>query len=203
VANSPTNALAPWGELVAHEQRMASADLFALPDDGHQYELVEGRLVRMPPGGQEASGLAVMLGAAILAFVQAHHLGWVSGADGAYDLGDDTDLAPDVGFVRAERRLPRTHPLFAKAWPLAPDLAVEVASSNQWRPDMGAKAARYLRAGTRLVWVVWPRWRAVDVWHPGEAEPSRTLGARDVLDGENVLPGFSYPLASLFGYLDE
>jgi hypothetical protein len=36
VANSPTNARTPWGELVAHEQRMATADLFALPEDGYQ-----------------------------------------------------------------------------------------------------------------------------------------------------------------------
>ena len=47
--------------------------------------------------------------------------------------------------------------------PLAPDLAVEVASENQYTPGMAAKACLYLRFGTRLVWVVWPRYRRVDV----------------------------------------
>ena len=33
-----------------------------LPDDGWQFELVEGRLVRMPPSGLDASMLALRLG---------------------------------------------------------------------------------------------------------------------------------------------
>lgn len=37
-----------------------------------------------------------------------------------------------------------------------PDLAVEVASPDQYRPEMAAKARIYLDAGVPLVWVVWP-----------------------------------------------
>jgi Uma2 family endonuclease len=63
---------------------------------------------------------------------------------------------------------------------------------------MAAKVERYLRAGVRLVWVVWPRWQQVDVWHLGDRQPARTLGVGDILDGENVVPGFTYPVANLF-----
>lgn len=63
---------------------------------------------------------------------------------------------------------------------------------------MGAKARRYLDVGTRLVWVVWPRHRWVDVWHPGNKKPAATLGMEDLLDGEDVVPGFIYPVADLF-----
>jgi Uma2 family endonuclease len=80
---------------------------------------------------------------------------------------------------------------------LAPDLAVEVASENQSRAVMSTKAARYLTFGTRLVWVIFPRWQQVDVWHPGDAAPT-TLTVGDLLDGESVVPGFTYPVADPF-----
>jgi len=72
-----------------------------------------------------------------------------------------------------------------------------VASPTQWRPEMAEKVRRYLAGGTSLVWVIWPRWKQVDIWHPGEAQPA-TLGIGDTLDGEHVVPGFTYPVDRLF-----
>jgi Uma2 family endonuclease len=190
--------VAPWGEVIATDRPMTVDDLLNLPDDGHMYELVEGQLVRMLPSGGGASSLALRLGARIEAFVEQHNLGAVTGADGEFDLGHGTALAPDVAFVRAARVPPPTSPIYEKAWPLAPDLAAEVASPNQYRPAMARKAQRYLNAGTRLVWVVWPKRKEVDVWRPGDSKPSATLSVGDVLDGLDILPGFTYPLERLF-----
>ncbi|MCA1598313.1 MAG: Uma2 family endonuclease, partial [Chloroflexi bacterium] len=101
-------------------------------------------------------------------------------------------------FVRADRAPPLTSPdYYGRGWQLAPDLAVEVASENQFAPGMGAKAQLYLRFGTRLVWVIWPRYQRVDVWRPGDEAPT-PLGVDDALDGEDVVPGFTYSIARLF-----
>ena len=194
--------VAPWAEIVPDREPMTSDDLLNLPDDGWRYELVEGRLVRMPPSGYQASRIAGRLYAAVLAFVDAHGLGGVTPPDGGYDLGPagqkDTTLAPDVAFVRAEHLPP--HVVFdeEKTVPFAPDLAVEVASPNQYRPGMETKARRYLAAGTRVVWVMWPRRREVDVWRSGETGPAQTLRVGDLLMGGAVLPGFSYSVGDLF-----
>lgn len=107
------------------------------------------------------------------------------------------ELAPDAGSMRAERAPPRTSPAYAKAWPGAPDLAVEVASPNQHRPETRKKARYYLNAGTRLVWVVWPRRQRVNVRRPGDTQPSATLGMGESLSGEDVVQGFAYPVADL------
>jgi Uma2 family endonuclease len=180
---------------------MTVDDLARLPDDGWQYELVHGTLVRMPLSGGEASRIGMRLGGRLMAYVEDHGLGAVTGEAGGFDLSTlgfpDTELAPDVAFTRAEHVPPRGAPAYAKAWPVAPDLAVEVASPNQYRPAMAAKARIYLAAGTRLVWVIWPRRQQVDVWRPGATRPV-TQGVGDLLDGETVVPGFSYPIADLF-----
>jgi Uma2 family endonuclease len=192
------DALAPWAEPVPHGGLMSVDDLLALPDDGWHYELVEGRLVRMPPSGVPASRLAMRLGARLTTHVEDRNLGIVTGTDGGFTLSKGTTLATDVAFVRADRVLPPTSPDYDKPWPLAPDLVVEIASPNQSRPKMAAKARRYLRAGVRLVWVVWPKRREVDVWRPGDPQPSTTLRIADALEGLDVVPGFSYPLVELF-----
>ena len=54
----------------------------------------------------------------------------------------------------------------------------------------------WLAASVRLVWLVWPDERQVDVWEQGNAQ--RTLGASEDLEGGDVLPGFRYSLANLW-----
>ena len=52
------NILALWAELVPDAGPMTVADLLALPEDNQwQYEVVEGRLVRIPASGFEASNI--------------------------------------------------------------------------------------------------------------------------------------------------
>jgi len=56
--------------------------------------------------------------------------------------------------------------------------------------------AEWLEHGARLVFVVNPRWRTV-AWHrPGA--PVVILTVDDVLDGGDVLPGWSLPVRDLF-----
>lgn len=201
--HSPTaNPIAPWAEIVPNAPpHMMVDDLHTLPDDGWQYELVNGVLVRMPMSGFEASNIGYRLGARLAVYVEDHSLGAITGEQGGYRLDPahprDTELAPDVAFVQADRLPARTSPEYTRALQLAPDLAVEVASENQFAPAMSAKALYYLAFGTRLVWVIWPCYHRVDVWHPGDETPT-PLGIGDTLSGEDVVPGFSYPVARLF-----
>ncbi|MDQ2828799.1 MAG: Uma2 family endonuclease [Chloroflexota bacterium] len=147
---------------------------------------------------------AVALAAILFTFVRPRRLGRITGADGVYTfLGAETGLLPDVGFYGAAlfpRVVDRRKPV-----PFAPELAVDVASPEQDAREMAAKAGRYLRGGTRLVWVVWPENQSIDVWRPSDLRPryhdmrpSTTWGAGDLLDGEDVVPGFSHPVADIF-----
>jgi len=192
------DTLAPWAEIVPGRSYTTVDDMLALPDDGWRYEVVEGVLVRMAGSGEEATTIAFGLGAELRAFARPRRLGVVTGADGVYKFrGAETGLTPDVGFYRAERRAhisDRTKPV-----PFAPDLAVEVASPSQYGPEMAAKAKLYLEGDTQLVWIIWPAKQRIDVWRPDNVErPAPTLGIDDALDGEDVVPGFTYPVAAVF-----
>ena len=136
--------------------------------------------------------------AELRAYARPRRLGVATSADGVYRFpGAETGLVPDVGFItaaNAARIADRRKPM-----PFAPDLAVEVASPEQSPGILVAKARTYLGGGTRLVWVVWPECRQVDVWRAGRTTgPAETLGIDDRLDGADVVPGFSLPVADIF-----
>lgn len=193
-----TGLLAPWAEVVPGYGPATVDSLLTLPDDGSRYEVVEGALVRMAGSGDEATTIAGVLQGELYAFVRPRRLGIVTTSDGVFKFsGAETGLIPDVGFYRAERRAliaDRRRPI-----PFAPDLAVEVASPEQRPDELAAKARLYLSGGTRLVWVVWPSSGHVDVWRAGnEGAPAAVLKAGDALDGEDVVPGFAYPVAAVF-----
>jgi len=55
----------------------------------------------------------------------------------------------------------------------------------------------WLSHGAQLVWVVEPKTRTVTVYRPDGT--ANVLQAMDILDGEDVLPGFQFPLQRLWG----
>jgi len=79
---------------------------------------------------------------------------------------------------------------------LIPDLAVEIVSPTDRMPKVWRKAAIYLDDGVRLVWVINPMRNTVTVF-AGD-DPPITLNTTQTLDGGDVLPGFTLPLAPFF-----
>jgi Uma2 family endonuclease len=78
---------------------------------------------------------------------------------------------------------------------LAPDLVVEVLSPDDRPGEVRDKVADWLRAGTRLVWVVDPETRSARAYGPdGSACAIPEDGA---LDGGAVLPGLLIPLGDV------
>lgn len=80
---------------------------------------------------------------------------------------------------------------------LAPDLVVEVVSPNDRASEIQAKVGEWLRAGSRLVWVLYPTTRTAMVYQVGGAV--QLLHAEDTLTGDPVLPGFACRLGDVFG----
>lgn len=186
-------SIAPWAEPVL----MTAEELLQLPEDGWRYELVDGRLVRMSPTGGDHGLVAMPLLAAVYRFVEERHLGTVLPGETGFWISSpgapDTVLAPDLAFISAERQSAAHVPGFPR---LAPDLVAEIVSPSQGHAEMAAKARRWLEAGVRLVWMVFPESRTVEVWRDGEL--ARTVTLDEELSGDDVLPGFSYPIGRLF-----
>lgn len=167
-------------------------DLLAMPN-GKDYELVDGILSERNMGAQ-SSWIAARLMGLLQAFCRAGVRAWLFDAECGYlGFGRGSTLRkPDLSVVLHDRL-----PEIPSGWiNLAPDLAVEVVSPGDAAIDLELKVEEYLSAGVRLVWVVYPESRLVRVLRPDGTETR--LREADTLHGEEVLPGFSCPVAELF-----
>lgn len=161
-------------------------------------ELVDGVLIEKTMGFVE-SILALAIASRLREFVMPRNLGVVSGEAGYLRLHPGLVRIPDVAYIGWNRFPGGTLP--TQAIPdVVPDLAVEVLSPSNTPAEIERKLEDYFQAGCRVVWLVRPASKTVDV-HAGPRE-FRQLAEQQVLDGGELLPGFELPLADLFGELD-
>ena len=160
-------------------------------------ELIDGQLVEREPMGQLSDAVAANVLLIVGGFVKGRQLGLINGARGSYQIfPDDPDKVriPDVSFT-SRQRLPDRGADDGHG-KIAPDLVVEVISPNDRAVDVSIKVQDFLAAGVRLVWVVNPYSRDVQVYRANR--PWSFLQASDTLDGEDVLPGFQCQIEALF-----
>ena len=176
------------------QTKLITADeLLMMPEDGYRYELIRGVLIRKMPPGRRHGNVAACTTAEFINYVRTNDYGEVS-AEIGYRLESDPDTvrAPDVSWIGPEN-VGEPIPGYPDG---APDLAVEVKSPNDSRPEMFAKAQMWIGYGTRIVLVLDPAPVTVTVYRPN-SEPL-TYGEDDVLDLGDLLPGFSCPVWRLF-----
>ncbi len=168
-------------------------------DDGHRYELIGGKLVERHMGAQ-SSLVAARLIRLLGSHAEAQHLGEVFGADCGYQIWPAKPKQvrfPDVSFIARSRLPDGTVPQgYIQVFP---DLAVEAVSPSDTAEEVEAKRVEFLRAGTRLFWVIYPGSRTIHAYRPGGS--AATLEEGDELSGEDVLPGFTCKVATLFDRL--
>ncbi len=176
---------------------MTARDLEQLPDDGHRYELIKGVLKRMPPPGVPHGIVHQNLFVDLAQYLNQHELGVVVSEVGfLFETGPDTVLGPDIAFMPAEYLPISTSAGYERR---IPPLVVEVLSPSNRRGEIETKVDIYLRAGVRIVLVIDPRRRTVEVRTPDGK--TRVLTEADELTGGDVLPGFRMPVALIFRWL--
>jgi Uma2 family endonuclease len=167
-----------------------------VPDLDNGFEWIDGQVVEKAMGA-ESSRVGTILCRVLDTHATAHNLGPVFNSEAGYriNVGSSRRVRkPDVSFIAQGRlpdnRVPRGNIL------IAPDLAVEVISPNDIAEDIEQRIADFLSVGTRLFWIIYPATRSVWVLRK-DGSGARLTEAQE-LSGEDVVPGFSCPIATLF-----
>lgn len=168
------------------------------PGNGDEplYEVINGRKVELPPMGIFQIDIANILHYHLSIPVETGKLGRVR-LEALFALpGIEKQRRPDLAFV-SYARWARLRPFpRGDAWPVSPELAVEVVSPSNFADDLILKVHDYFQTGTQQVWVVWPSVKQVYVYEsPTQA---RILTIADELTGGSVVPDFRLPVAALF-----
>src|ERR1700730_7783626 len=156
----------------------------------------------MPPAWYPSGRTAFYIAHLSQAFIEQHKLPYsVAGADAGIRIAEPAApglppdiVSPDATVVRKDKLPPDKPHGF---WSFVPDIAVEVMSpSDRWR-DVQDKIDAYMDAGTGILWIVDPQKQTVIVYRPGQP-PVTLRNLDDVLDGADVLPGFTTTLRDVF-----
>ena len=172
---------------------MTAEELLATHIPNKNTELVRGRLVVHELSGAQHGRVTADLAASLANHIHLTGVGEaVIGTGFTLFRAPDTVRAPDIAFVRRER-VPDPLPV---GYPeLAPDLVVEVLSPSDRPGEVLAKVGDWLEGGARLVWVIDPDRRLARVYR---ADGTQEIVTADLaLQGEDVVPGFACPLATI------
>lgn len=173
-------------------------DLYNVPEDG-KAELVDGKLVRMPPTGYMPGRAGGDIYRRLRVYERRTRLGHAIPDNVGFivDLPNRRSFSPDAAFYVGEPVAP------GKFLEGAPVFAVEVRSEKDYGPaaekKMALKRADYFAAGTKIVWDVDVlREGIVRVYSAEAPDQPRVYRRGERAEAEPALPGWSMAVDALF-----
>jgi Uma2 family endonuclease len=153
---------------MATEAEWTAEMVYALPEDGKRYEVLDGELVVTPAPSWGHQSVVARLWRLLDDHVRAYALGYAYLAPADIEFSPRRLLQPDLFVVPPTADGKRAH-----AWGEVRRLllAVEVLSPSTARVDRVRKRALYLEEGVPEYWIVDPDGRCVERWRSGDARP--------------------------------
>lgn len=165
------------------------------------YEVVDGELIEGVEMGELTHVIVIdNLFSPLRPFVRQHKLGRVHTDSLTYILhvneeGIENAHIPDLSFIR-RGRIPTDFDK-SRAFPGAPDLAVEVVSPTNRPGELMRRVSDYLRFGSEQAWVLYEMRKELHQYF-ADSTPPRMYKAEDILTPETLFPGLSIKIADLF-----
>lgn len=153
-----------------------------------------GELITMVPVALESSEQNGDLFGEVWAWNRQTRLGRAFDSSGGFTLPNGAVRSPDVTWVGK----PKADEIVrGVTFPdLVPDFVIELRSKSDSLKTLREKMAEYRSNGVRLGWLINPQQQQVEIYRLGQEV--EILASPTTLNGENVLPGLTIDLSSIF-----
>ena len=166
-----------------------------LPEDGKQYEVIDGELFMTPAPRPKHQQIVVWLTEELSRFVRENSLGEVFVAPVDVLLDRHSIVQPDVLFISAAR----LSIVKEDAIEGPPDLVVEVLSPSTFYKDLRKKMTAYSQFGVQEYWIVDPETQTIEIY---ARRDDKLQLAQKFSSGETVestlLPGLRLGVRDVF-----
>jgi Uma2 family endonuclease len=184
----------PAAAILTSDQYLSLPDEFDQNGNRIKDELIGGEVFKMPPSFELHNVVKSNILEALIPFtLSTPQLGLKVLSEMAYIVTERDTFVPDASVILRKRLSPRKQKYTAGA----PELAIEVVSPTDKAVQLKAKVEKYLRGGSKTVWVVFPDSESVMV-HSVDS-------LRELKDDQKIedplLPGFSVPVSQFFNLL--
>jgi Uma2 family endonuclease len=155
-----------------------------------------GELIVMAPTGGETGRYNSEIGADLVLWNRQTKLGVVFDSSTCFKLPNGADRSPDLTWIKQERWDTLTPEQKEKFPPICPDFVLELMSPTDNLKAIQAKMQEYRDNGARLGWLINRKAQEVEIYRLGQEV--EVLQSPSTLSGEDVLPGFTLDLRSLW-----
>lgn len=163
-------------------------------------ELIDRVLVEKAPMSHLEDAFVSALAYFVNEYLRQHRIGKSFTSGAIYRMSRGNCRLPDFS-VCLRDKFPGGRVERVPIAEFAPDLAVEILSRTNTPQEIELKRQELFDSGTRLIWVLDPARRTVEVFNA--PDQCRTLTENDVLDGGDVLPGFQLSIRAWFREAEE
>jgi Uma2 family endonuclease len=153
-----------------------------------------GELITMAPAGWESSKQNLNLATDVDVWNRQTKLGEAFDSSGGFTLPNGAVKSPDVTWIEKSKlaNIPA-----GVAFPeVVPDFVIELRSMSDSLKTLREKMEEYRSNGVRLGWLINPQQQEVEIYRLGQEV--EILQSPTELSGEDVLPGFTIDLSSIF-----
>lgn len=172
-------------------------EFYRMGDAAKGFELVNGEMKELGMSAQSCR-VGGLIYVQFEVYSRTKTPGWAFPPETGYRcFADDPGRVrkPDASFI-ALNRMTREQYEEEGYIQIVPDLVAEVISPNDRSKDVEEKLAEWMKAGVKVVWIIYPETQKVRVHRHDDRNDF--LKSTDTLSAPDVLPGFSLPIADLF-----
>ena len=153
-----------------------------------------GELIVMAPAGWESSRRNLNLATDVDIWNRQTRLGEAFDSSGGFTLPNGAVKSPDVTWIEKSKLV--NIPAGVTFPEVVPDFVIELRSISDSLKTLREKMEEYRSNGVRLGWLINPQQQEVEIYRLGQEV--EVLQSPATLSGEDVLPGLTIDLSSVF-----
>ncbi len=185
-----------YPDLPPVSMKITAEEFLAWPEDGKQYELIDGEVHMAPSPLEIHQRLVGRIFRFLDEYLEIRPIGRAYIAPFDVKLGESNVFQPDIMLILNEHgdRITESHVVGA------PDMVVEILSPSTASRDKNIKFVAYAKSGVREVWIVEPNAQQFELYRlreDGQYGHAETVG----YDGQlttPLLPGLSISVSRLY-----
>lgn len=191
-------APAPRQTLAEYLQHLSEDEFYAFCQQNREQKFerrADGTIEILFMTGGKTGNLSLKLAIRLGMWAEGNDLGLAFDSSTGFILPNGAVRSPDAAWVRNEAWQALSLEQQEKFPPLCPDFVMELVSPSDSLTGTVIKMQEYLDNGLRLGWLIDPKTETARVFRANGSVEVKTFA--DTLSGEDVLPGFAFPLNTL------
>jgi Uma2 family endonuclease len=170
---------------------------FCQENDSIDFERnANGEIIIMAPTGTSTGWFNINISTDLTIWNRKSNLGYVFDSNTGFTLPNNAVRSPDAAFIRKEEWQKVSLSDRKRFAHVCPDFVIELLSEADHEISLQEKMKEWMENGCQLSWMINPLKKITIIYRRNGQAEAKSFDT--ILDGEDVLPGFTIDLSKIF-----